>query len=60
MQVQNNLFDPKIAAPKYHLSFTPARLQGQSRPFQVLISAKLWKSKASEQLGSRDKVKCGC
>lgn len=40
MQVQNNLFDPQIAAPKYHLSFTPVKLEGQSRPIQVLVSAK--------------------
>lgn len=59
MQVQSNLFDPKITAPKYHISFTPDRLQGHSRPFQVLVSAKLWKSKDSVQLGSREEVKCG-
>lgn len=45
MQVQNNLFDPKITAPKYHISFTPARLQGHCRPFQVLVSAKYEKAK---------------
>lgn len=40
--------------------FTPVKLEGQSRPIQVLVSAKCWKSKDSLQLGSRDKVRNGC
>lgn len=37
MKVQNNLFDPRIAVPKHHLSFTRSTLRSeQTHPIPSL------------------------